>query len=80
MGLLAITLFGGSVKAQWISGTGGRQYLNATEGVRVGTTTTSPPAAPTVNGDEMSTPTGEVFQTVGITTAENNWKLYRGTN
>ncbi|MBK8613930.1 MAG: tail fiber domain-containing protein [Flavobacteriales bacterium] len=65
--------------AQWNTGGGGQQYLSPpTLGVRVGTTTASPPSALTVNGDEMSTPTGEVFRTRGPNNADNLWRLERG--
>ncbi len=48
-----------------------------TDGVTIGTTVGAPPSALTVRGDEMDTPTGEVFRT-DAPDGDTWWRLFRG--
>ena len=67
--------------AQFNTGGNGQQYLSPTEGVTVGTSTGLPPSALTVRGSEMTTPTSEVFRTIGHYAGgvelETNWRMFR---
>lgn len=64
LGFFTLPLKPMNVLCQWNTGFVGEQYLTSpTDGVTVGTTTGTPPSALTVRGNEMATPTGEVFRT-----------------
>ena len=66
-------------RSQWIhNGVSGSESLNPTSGVTVGTTTTAPPAALTVRGDEMNTQTGDVFLTDAPASGNTTWRMLWG--
>lgn len=77
--MLTVVMARGAVKAQWLTGGGNRQYLTGpTEGVLIGTTNATPPSALTVDGNEMTPTTGEVFRTDAPNGSNTSWRLLRG--
>ena len=79
LGSLILLLEPLDIRCQWNTGGGGNQYLSSpTVGVVVGTTTTSPPSALTVYGNQMTPTTGEVFQTITANNVDSYWRMNRG--
>lgn len=78
----AVVMIRGAAKAQgWNNGANGGQYMDSpTDGVLVGTSSTAPPSALTVDGNEMTPTTGEVFRTDapnGSEVVDLNWTGFR---
>lgn len=68
-----------STAQQFVNNGFNHWYTQAgTEGVIIGTNTGFAPSALTIRGDNMNTPTGEVFRTECGAGGTNQWRMMRG--